>query len=48
VSTVRTKDMSVIQRVSTNFHPIGISFDPGTSRVWVACYSGSIMVFRDA
>jgi YVTN family beta-propeller protein len=48
VSKVRTRDMRVIQRVSTNFHPIGITFDAETARVWVACYSGSIMVFRDA
>jgi YVTN family beta-propeller protein len=48
VSKVRTRDMRVIQSVSTNFHPIGITFDAETSRVWVACYSGSIMVFRDA
>jgi YVTN family beta-propeller protein len=48
VSKVRTSDMHVIQVVSTNFHPIGITFDAATARVWVACYSGSIMVFRDA
>jgi YVTN family beta-propeller protein len=48
VAKVRTRDMKVIQTVPTGFHPIGITFDPGNSRVWVACYSGEIMVFRDA
>jgi YVTN family beta-propeller protein len=48
VSKVRTRDMRVLQTVSTNFHPIGITYDAGTGHVWVACYSGSIMVFRDA
>jgi YVTN family beta-propeller protein len=48
VAKVRTRDMKVIQTIPTGFHPIGITFDPGNSRVWVACYSGEIMVFRDA
>ena len=48
VAKVRTRDMKVIQTIPTGFHPIGITFDAGSSRVWVACYSGEIMVFRDA
>ncbi len=47
VSKVRTGDMSVIQTVGTNANPIGITYDAPTRTVWVACYSGSIMVFRD-
>jgi YVTN family beta-propeller protein len=47
VSKVRTRDMKVIQTVETNHHPIGITYDAETSQVWVACYSGSIMVFTD-
>lgn len=45
VSQVRTDDMKVIGTVSTQKHPIGISYDPPTRRVWVACYSGFIHVF---
>jgi YVTN family beta-propeller protein len=47
VSKVRTRDMRVVQTVPTNHHPIGITHDAATRQVWVACYSGSIMVFRD-
>jgi len=43
----RTSDMKVIQTVSTNALPIGITYDLPTKSVWVCCYSGSIMVFRD-
>lgn len=47
VSKVRTMDMNVLQTVSSNNHPIGITFDSETKQVWVACYSGTIMVFQD-
>ncbi|MFW6264380.1 MAG: hypothetical protein ACOC3E_02545 [Cyanobacteriota bacterium] len=47
VSKIRTKDMRVIQQVSVNANPIGITYDPETRQVWVACYSGSILVFQD-
>lgn len=47
VSQVRTSDMKVTGTVRTNRHPIGITYDGQTRRVWVACYSGSIMVFQE-
>ena len=47
-SKVRTADMKVLQSVRTGHHPIGISYHGPTRRVWVACYSGSLMVFKDA
>ncbi|MEG4572803.1 peptidoglycan-binding protein [Microcoleus sp. N3A4] len=47
VSKVRTSDMKVVQTVKVNSSPIGITYDPETNQVWVACYSGSIMVFQD-
>lgn len=46
VSKVRTSDMKVMQTVNVNSSPIGITYDPQTQEVWVACYSGSIMVFK--
>ncbi len=46
VSQVRTKDMKVMQSVKTDSHPIGITYDSKTHQVWVACYSGSLMVFQ--
>nr|MDT0665557.1 hypothetical protein [Micromonospora sp. DSM 115978] len=50
VAKVRTADMAVIQSVDTDANPIGITFDvhDGQAQVWVACYSGSILVFDDA
>lgn len=47
VSKVRTSDMKIMQTLKTEAHPIGITYDPKTHQVWVACYSGSIMVFQD-
>jgi YVTN family beta-propeller protein len=47
VSKVRTEDMQVVQVVQVNPAPIGITYDPKTNQVWVACYSGSILVFQD-
>ncbi|NET07617.1 MAG: peptidoglycan-binding protein [Symploca sp. SIO2B6] len=47
VSKVRTSDMKVLQTVNVNAHPIGVTYDAETRQVWVACYSGSIMVFQD-
>lgn len=48
VSKIRTRDLRVVQTVETNPQPIGISYDAATRELWVACYSGSIMVFSDA
>lgn len=45
VTKLRASDMSVVQTVGTPSNPIGITFEPATHRVWVACYSGEILVF---
>ena len=45
VTKLRASDMSVVQTVDTRSNPIGITFEPATHRVWVACYSGEILVF---
>jgi YVTN family beta-propeller protein len=47
VSKVRTRDMRVLQTVSTGVHPIGITYDPVTSNVWVAVYTGRLVVLHD-
>jgi YVTN family beta-propeller protein len=47
MSKVRTRDMHVVQTVETKKDPIGITYDNATNHVWVACYSGAIMVFKD-
>lgn len=47
MSKVRTDDMRVLASVKTNHHPIGITYDPEKGEIWVACYSGSIMIFGE-
>ena len=49
LSKVRTADFVEVQRVKTGgVHPVGVTYDPGTHRVWVANYRGSIAIFQDA
>ncbi len=45
MSALRTSDLGVIQTLPTNTHPIGITYEPTTRSVWVACYVGDIIVF---
>jgi YVTN family beta-propeller protein len=47
LSKVRTSDMKVIQNIKVCAEPIGVTFEPQTSRTWVACYGGSIKVFAN-
>jgi YVTN family beta-propeller protein len=49
VSKLRASDLRVLQVMATNRHPIGVAYDVhgGAGHLWVACYSGTIMVFRD-
>jgi len=46
VSKVLTSDMTEVQELATNHHPIGITYHAG--EVWVSNYSGTIQVFRDS
>jgi YVTN family beta-propeller protein len=45
VTKLRASDMSILQTIDVGSHPIGITFEPATRRVWVACYSGEILVY---
>jgi DNA-binding beta-propeller fold protein YncE len=47
ISKLRAKDLKVLQTISACFHPIGITYDAPTRRVWVACYGGSLLVYND-
>ncbi len=47
MSKVLTSSFEEVQELPTGTHPIGITYDDDTERVWVANYSGSIMVFED-
>ena len=44
---VATADMRVLQRLATGHHPVGVTFEPTTRTVWVSCYSGTLMLFRE-
>ena len=48
VSKLRTSDLAVVGEVATDYHPIGITYEPTRKAVWVACYGGSILVFDDS
>ena len=46
ITKVRASDMSIVQTISVPSHPIGITYEPTIHRVWVACYSGEILLFN--
>jgi YVTN family beta-propeller protein len=45
VSILRASDLSVVRSVAVASHPIGIAYEPVAHRVWVACYSGEILLY---
>ena len=47
ITKLRTSDMTTLQTIDACYHPIGITYDEPTHRVWVACYTGSIRVYDD-
>jgi YVTN family beta-propeller protein len=47
VTKLRASDMAVLQTISTGVHPIGITYDATTGDVWVAVYTGELLVFAD-
>ena len=47
MAKVATGDMRVLQTLPVAHHPIGITFDDATRRVWVSSYSGVITVFDE-
>jgi DNA-binding beta-propeller fold protein YncE len=47
ITKLRTSDMAPVETISACVHPIGITYDRTTRRVWVACYSGELRVYDD-
>jgi YVTN family beta-propeller protein len=45
MSVLRASDLSVVRTLRVPTHPIGIAYEPIAHRVWVACYSGAILVY---
>jgi YVTN family beta-propeller protein len=48
MTMLRASDLHVLQTVPTGQHPVGVTFDSVSGRVWVAVYTGEIMVFGAA
>jgi YVTN family beta-propeller protein len=47
VSKVRTSDMVELQAIGVGARPIGITYVNATGEIWVACYTGSVVVLRE-
>jgi YVTN family beta-propeller protein len=47
VSKLRARDLELLQTVPTAPSPIGITYDAERHNLWVACYGGSILIFKD-
>lgn len=47
LSKVDLKEFKVTEQHETKDLPIGITFDSENNEVWVACYSGVLMIYRD-
>ena len=47
ISKLRASDMALLQTIPTGVHPIGITYDASTGNIWVAIYTGQILVFAD-
>ena len=47
VTKLEASDLHVLQTFPTGVHPIGITYDATTGNVWVAVYSGQILVLAD-
>jgi YVTN family beta-propeller protein len=45
LAVVALDTMTVVQRIATGPHPIGVAFEPTQERVWVSCYGGSVRVY---
>jgi YVTN family beta-propeller protein len=45
VSVLKASDLSIVNTFPVPDHPIGIAYEPVHHRVWVACYSGAILVY---
>jgi YVTN family beta-propeller protein len=47
ITKLNASNLHVIQTFPTGVHPIGITYDATTGDVWVAVYSGQILVLAD-
>lgn len=45
MTMLRASDLHILQTVRTGTHPVGVTYDAITGRVWVAVYTGEIMIY---
>ncbi len=45
MSVLRASDLAIVKTIAVPSHPIGIAYEPVAHRLWVACYSGEILVY---
>jgi YVTN family beta-propeller protein len=47
ITKLRAADLALLQTVPTGVNPVGISYDPATGNIWVAVYTGQLLVITD-
>ena len=47
ITKLDAANLQILQTFPTGVHPIGITYDAATGDVWVAVYSGQILVLKD-
>jgi YVTN family beta-propeller protein len=47
ITKLRASDLALLQTVPTGVNPVGIAYDPATGNIWVAVYTGQLLVFAD-
>jgi YVTN family beta-propeller protein len=47
ITKLNAANLQILQTFPTGVHPIGITYDAATGDVWVAVYSGQILVLKD-
>ena len=45
LAVVDLDEMKVVQKIAPGPHPIGVTCEPRSERVWVACYGGSVRLY---
>ncbi len=47
MTKLRASDLTLLQTVPTGVNPVGVTYDATTGDVWVAVYTGEILVYAD-
>jgi YVTN family beta-propeller protein len=47
MTKLRASDLALLQTVPTGVNPVGVTYDGTTGDVWVAVYTGEILVYAD-